>query len=67
MEVQVNKKSQQAEEGATLRQLLNELGFEETRGLAVAINDLVVPKVQWTEYQLQPKDNITIIRATQGG
>ncbi len=67
MEVQVNKQSQQTEEGATLTQLLNTLGFEETRGLAVAINDLVVPKKQWGEHQLQPNDHITIIRATQGG
>ena len=67
MEVQVNKQLHQTEEGAKLTQLLSTLGFEETRGLAVAINDFVVPKVRWDEYQLKPNDNITIIRATQGG
>ena len=67
MEVQVNHKLQQTEEGATLRQLLQSLGFEEPRGLAVAINNEIVPKIQWNNHQLQPNDQITIIRATQGG
>ena len=67
MEVQVNHQLQQTEDGATLKQLLTQLGFEESRGLAVAINDQIVPKTRWNDCSLQPKDNITIIRATQGG
>lgn len=67
MEVQVNHQLQQTEEGASLSQLLNKLGFEESRGLAVAINNEVVPKKLWNDHALRPNDNITIIRATQGG
>ena len=67
MEVQVNHKSQQVEEGTTLNKLLQSLGFEEFRGLAVAINNEIIPKVQWDDRSLQSSDQITIIRATQGG
>lgn len=67
MEVQVNHKSQQIEEGTTLNKLLHNLGFEESRGLAVAINNEIIPKVQWNDHSLQSSDQITIIRATQGG
>ena len=67
MEVHVNHQIHQTEEGTKLSQLLNKLGFEEPGGLAVAINDQVIPKVSWSNHALQPKDSITIIRATQGG
>lgn len=67
MEVHVNHQLQQTEEGTTLSQLLHKLGFEESRGLAIAINDQVVPKTEWDDYALRPDDHITLIRATQGG
>ena len=37
------------------------------RGIAVAINDVIFPKEKWESYQIQDKDNILIITATQGG
>ena len=67
MEVQVNHKTQHTEEGVTLFELLQSLGFEEPRGIAVAINNEIIPKMQWNGHALKPSDNITIIRATQGG
>lgn len=67
MEVHVNHQKQHTEEGSTLSQLLNQLGFKESGGLAVAINEQVVPKAEWDRYALQPADHITLIRATQGG
>lgn len=67
MEVHVNNQSQQTEEGAILSELLHKLGFEESRGIAIAINDQVLPKTAWNSHALSPNDHITIIRATQGG
>lgn len=67
MEVYVNHQLQQTEEETTLIQLLHKLGFEEPGGLAIAINDEVVPKAKWNDYSLRPDDHITLIRATQGG
>lgn len=67
MEVHVNHQLQQTAEGTTLSQLLQQLGFGESRGLAIAINDQVIPKGEWNDYSLRPDDHITLIRATQGG
>ncbi|PIB35220.1 thiamine biosynthesis protein ThiS [Reichenbachiella sp. 5M10] len=37
------------------------------RGIAVAINDEILPKSNWEDYLIQENDNILIITATQGG
>jgi sulfur carrier protein len=42
-------------------------GQAQTRGLAVAINDTVVPRADWATHAVQPHDRILLIRATQGG
>lgn len=36
-------------------------------GVALAINDQIVPRQQWDQYLLKPNDNILIITAVQGG
>ncbi|MEG1026270.1 MAG: sulfur carrier protein ThiS [Flavobacterium sp.] len=36
-------------------------------GIAVAINNTVVPKIKWNEFLVQETDEILIISATQGG
>lgn len=50
-----------------LNQLLQTLDLLESKGIAVAVNNKVVPKVNWNTFQLNENDTITIIRATQGG
>ncbi|HVY58408.1 MAG TPA: sulfur carrier protein ThiS [Xanthobacteraceae bacterium] len=37
------------------------------RGLAVAVNGMVVPRAAWADTRLQPGDAIEIVRARQGG
>jgi sulfur carrier protein len=37
------------------------------RGIAVALNGSVVPRTEWPATQLNPGDNIEIVRARQGG
>jgi len=37
------------------------------RGVAVAVNDMVVPRTQWAARRLAPGDAVEIVRATQGG
>jgi sulfur carrier protein len=37
------------------------------RGVAVAVNDEVVPRTQWPSRRLKPGDTVEIVRATQGG
>jgi sulfur carrier protein len=50
-----------------LNQLMQALDLLESKGIAVAVNNKVVPKTNWNTFQLNENDTITIIRATQGG
>lgn len=38
-----------------------------SKGIAVAVNNLVIPKTSWADTMLRDKDSILIITATQGG
>jgi sulfur carrier protein len=52
----------------TVASLLNHLGIEGgQKGIAVAVNDEVVPRSQWSAHELADGDRVEIIRATQGG
>ncbi|MBO3270181.1 sulfur carrier protein ThiS [Hymenobacter sp. NBH84] len=51
----------------TLADTLLDLQLAEQRGIAVAVNDAVVPRAEWMRHQLRAQDRITVIRATQGG
>ena len=51
----------------TLDYLLQQLQYGEKKGLAVAIQDEIVPKSTWFSYALQENDKVTIIQATPGG
>ncbi|WP_028979827.1 sulfur carrier protein ThiS [Sporocytophaga myxococcoides] len=50
-----------------LSSLLDQLNIKESKGVAVAINDRVLPKKHWATQTLKDQDKVTIIRATQGG
>jgi sulfur carrier protein len=51
----------------TVQQLLDMEIPEKQKGIAVAINNCVVSKVDWNKKIIQANDNILIIKATQGG
>lgn len=51
----------------TIRQLLKEVDVSLQRGVAVALNNAVVPQSQWDQQTLAEGDHVEIIRATQGG
>ena len=63
----VNNSPQETADTQTLTQLLTTLALAEQRGLAVAVNDTVVPRAEWPGHALRAHDRVTIIRATQGG
>lgn len=50
----------------TVAGLIEELQFP-SQGVAVAVNEIVVPRAQHPFHQLQEGDQIEIIRAVQGG
>lgn len=67
MTISVNNTSMELAIPENVTALLHRLQFHQTRGLAVAVNNLVVPKSEWETHMLNEHDKVTIIRATQGG
>ena len=67
MTIRVNDQPRSVALGATLLELLRELALAERKGVAVAINDTVVPRLMWPAHALAESDRVLIIQATQGG
>jgi sulfur carrier protein len=66
MELIINGKTREVE-SQTLSQLLLELKLGSNFGLAVAINDELVPRSKWDSEELSDRDQVTLIRAAAGG
>ena len=68
MNIKVNGETKSVSSGLTLQQLLLHLEIDPTRpGIAIAINQEVVFRTEWEETEIQPDNEIEIIRAAQGG
>jgi sulfur carrier protein len=67
MTIRVNDQPRRVADSATLFDLLRELALAERRGVAVAVNDDVVPRVGWPTRVLAEADRVLVIQATQGG
>lgn len=62
-----NEELNRSESQIKLIPLLKEKKLYLDRGIAVAINDEILPKSNWESYFVRENDNILIITATQGG
>ncbi len=69
MELMINGEVQRfdSENPQTVAELMVFLEITEKRGVAVAVNDEVVPRRKWGESPVNDGDRVEIIRATQGG
>ena len=67
MEINLNDQQKQVANGITVQQLLDIEIPEKQKGIAVAINNSVVSKTNWSTTILNQHDNVLIIKATQGG
>ena len=53
---------------ATVRSLLDEQGIDaEARGVAVAVNEAVVPRRDWAQAALDAGDAVEIVKPFRGG
>jgi sulfur carrier protein len=52
---------------ATLAALLDELGVQAERGVAVAVNAEVVPRTEWERFEVPRDAKVEILTAMQGG
>ena len=66
MIIKVNESPREIINTTTVQQLLDELQIS-INGIAIAINNTVVKKEDWSVSYLQENDNVLIIRSTQGG
>ncbi len=67
MEIIINSKPFDLAEATGIMDALAAVNISTTNGIAVAVNNQVVPRQEWTSYTLKTGDKITLIRATQGG
>lgn len=66
MQVTVNGDAVAVPDGFSVAALLDRLGHER-RGLAVAVNEEVVPRSTWDEARLAAGDRIELLQAVRGG
>lgn len=65
MTITVNGKTTELTAGATLRQLVGDLGLPET-GIAVAVDGDVIPRAHWND-ALAAGASVEVVTAVQGG
>lgn len=51
----------------SVAELLTLDGVDADAGIAVALNDDVVPRADWNKTRLRPDDRIEIVRVVRGG
>lgn len=68
MQVVVNGQERELPDGATVAALVRELGAPESgRGVAVALDGVVVPRSEWEAAELSPGVRAEVLTAVQGG
>jgi sulfur carrier protein len=67
MEITVNQQSYSVSDACSLQQMLTAVLQLQAKGIAIAVNQEIVSKSDWDTHLLKPGDQVTIIKATQGG
>lgn len=52
---------------ATVKTLMDDLSMATRTGIALAINDVVVPRLDWHHHSLHDQDRVVVLTASQGG
>ena len=67
MDIYFNGDQTTISENLILGAFLHQHQLVDKKGLAVAVNNQVIPKKSWTEYILNNNDKVLVIKASQGG
>jgi sulfur carrier protein len=68
MEITINNQLRSiAADSVTVQHILDLEIPKRQKGIAVAVNNVIVPKTEWESYPVLSQDKIVIIKATQGG
>ncbi|GAB3884227.1 sulfur carrier protein ThiS [Terrabacter terrigena] len=66
MTIQLNGAERLVRPGTTVRDLLDELGLE-SRGIAVALDHVIVPRSAWAATVVAVGARVDVVTAMQGG
>jgi len=67
MTILVNALPETIDQPCRVSDLLRKINLTYKQGIAVALNNEVIPRKDWELQELKENDKITIIKATQGG
>ncbi|MDI9879971.1 sulfur carrier protein ThiS [Flectobacillus longus] len=67
MTVFINSEATEVASNFKVEDLLQQFYLAQVKGLAIAVNDMVLPKSEWQSYVFAENDQVTLIRASQGG
>ena len=67
MKLKLNGEECQVSAGSSIPDLLAILGFEDARGVAVAVDGEVVPRSGWSTFGVIDGMSVEVLRAVQGG
>lgn len=67
MQVIFNEQGLDIPSASSLFFLLEQTQYASKKGIAVAVNNKVVPRADWPVFQLQENDKVLVITATKGG
>jgi sulfur carrier protein len=67
VEVTINQQTCQLSDEGGLAEVLTFLRIEQADGIAIAVNEAVIPRGEWGGFVLRERDRVFVIRATQGG
>lgn len=66
MKVKVNSKETEVAEGSKLADLAIQLELP-TQGIAIGLNNKLIPRTDWNTHELHENDSLVIIKAACGG
>ena len=67
MDIYVNDKQTSVEGNTSILSLLKSMNIESFDGIAIGLNDSVIPRNNWESKLLTENDKVLLIRASQGG
>ena len=67
IEVSINREKFRIAVTGTLAEVLPLLDIRLRDGIAIAVNNTVIPRSEWDGFVLRERDEVFVIRATQGG
>jgi sulfur carrier protein len=67
MQININNQPYQFNENTSLENAIKTLDLEDTKGIALALNEEIIPRSKWNETILYNEDKIILIGAVAGG